>query len=156
MSDYTRTTRECSNLAGLTPMLAAAIQKYVEKYGPENLEQSILICCETASTKKKKGLFSGKAEVILTGILVMPRWLIWASGKEGETPGVLAARLSEVRVQDYEKSDFHKMLPDCGLNIDNLNTGTLERGSSFIGLGEEPAAQKFRAVLREALQKAIV
>jgi len=47
------------------------------------------------------------------------------------------------------------MIPDYGLNIDNLSTGTTERGSSFIGLGEEPAAQNFRSVLREALQKAI-
>jgi len=153
MGDYTRTTRECT-LETLNPGLAIAVRSYAEKHELPDLLQTILICCETASTKKKKGLFGGKTELILTGMLVTPRWLIWATARENEPPGVIASRLSEIRVQDYEKSDFYKMIPDSGLNIDNLATGTSEHGSTFLGLGGEPAAEKFRSTLREAQQKA--
>jgi hypothetical protein len=99
-------------------------------------------------------LFGGKPEVILTGAIVTSMWLIWAAGKENEPLGVVAARLRDIQVQDYEKSDFYKLIPDNGLNIKGLPALEGERGSSFIGLGSEPAAQKFREMLRETLQKA--
>jgi hypothetical protein len=152
MGDYVRATRECA-LDGLRPELAAAIRKYAEKHDLGNLEADILICCETTSTKKKRGLFGGKPEVILTGMLVTSKWLIWAAGKENESPGVLAAKLRDIQAQDYEKSDFYKLIPDTGLNIDGLRVAA-GSGSAFIGLGPEPAGQKFREVLIEALQKA--
>lgn len=153
MGDYLRTTRECT-LNSLRPELAAAIRKYVEKHELGDLEPMVLICCETISTKKKKGLFGGKPEVILTGMIATPEWLVWATGRENEQPGVIAAKLHDIQVQDYEKSDFYKLIPDTGLNIDGIPASDGERGSVFIGLGSEPAAQKFREVLREALKKA--
>src|SRR6266487_5923718 len=103
MGDYLRATRECT-LGSLNPILAATIRAHIERYELGDVDASALICCETTSTKQKKGLFGGKAEVILTGMILTPQWLIWASGKENEAPGVLSARLRDVRVQDYEKS----------------------------------------------------
>jgi hypothetical protein len=112
------------------------------------------MCCETISTGQKKGLLRRKTEeVILTGVMITPQWLIWASGKENEAPGVLSARLHDIQVQDYEKSDMYKMIQDTGLNVSGLPTKD-GLGSAFIGLGPEPAAQRFRAVLKDAPAKA--
>jgi hypothetical protein len=152
MGDYLRTTRECV-LDSLHPLLAAAIRGYIEKYELGDIEAHVLMCCETTSTKKKKGMLRRKAEVTLAGIIFTPQWLIWAAGKENEAPGVLSARLHDIRVQDYEKSDMYKLIPDTGLNILGLRTGD-GPGSIFFGLGPEPAAQKFRAMLKDALDKA--
>lgn len=152
MGDYLRTTRECP-FEDLQPPLVSAIRGHIDRHELGDIEGTALICCETTSTKKKKGLFGGKKEVIVTGVVVTPQWLIWASGKEGEVPGVLSARLQDIRVQDYEKSDLYRMMQDTGLNVLGLRTGAGDLGSVFIGLGPEPAGQKFRAVLREAIAK---
>ncbi len=151
MGDYTRVTRECT-LAGLRPEWTAAIRKYIEKHELGDLEADILICCETTSTKKKKGFFGGNPEVILTGMLVTSKWLVWATGMENESIGVLAAKLRDIQAQDYEKSDFYRLMPDTGLNINGLLVAE-GSGSAFIGLGPEAAGQKFCAVLRDALEK---
>jgi len=152
MSDYLRSTSECA-FEDLQPALVTAIRGHIDRFELGDIEGSALMCCETTSTKKKKGLFGGKTEVIRTGVVVTPRWLIWASGKEGEVPGVLSARLQNIQVQDYEKTELYKMMQDTGLNVLGLRTGTNNQGSVFIGLGPEPVSQKFRAVLREAIAK---
>jgi hypothetical protein len=149
MGDYLRTTRECT-LDDLQPLLVAAIRGHIEKYELGDVEESALMCCETTSTKKKKGLFGGKAEVILTGVVITPQWLIWAGGKENEKAGVLSARLQNLRVEDYEKTNMYKMIPDTGLSVFGFQTAN-DLGSVFIGLGSEPAAQKFRDMLKEAI-----
>lgn len=153
MGDYLRTTRECE-FDDLQPLLVTAIRGHIDRYELGDIEGSALMCCETTSTKKKKGLFGGKTEVILTGVVITPQWLIWASGKEGEAPGVLSARLDDIRVQDYEESEMYKMMQDTGLNVLGLRTGASDLGSVFIGLGPEPAAQRFRAMLKEAIATA--
>jgi hypothetical protein len=152
MGDYVRTTRECS-LDGLNPILSASIRNHIEKYELAGVATSVLICCETTSTSKKKGFFGGKAAVFLTGILLTPQWLIWASGQEGKAIGVHSARLRDIQVQDYEKSSMNKLVQDTGVNISGLRTDAVDLGSVFIGLGPEPAAQKFRTMLREAISR---
>jgi hypothetical protein len=153
MGEYLRTTRE-STFNDLNPALVAAIRAYTEKYELGDMETSALICCETTSTKQKKGLFGGKAETILTGVILTPQWLIWAAGKEKEPPSVLSARLRDIQVQDYEKSEMYKLMQDTGLNISGLRTDAVDLGSTFIGLGPEPAAHKLRTLLKEALATA--
>ena len=153
MGDYLRSTRECA-FGSLNPSLTAAMRAYMQKHGLIDLEASALICCETTSTKQKKGLFGSKTEVSMAGILLTPQWLIWATGKQNEVPGVLSARLREIQVQDYEKSDQYQLIQDSGLDISGLRTGTVDLGSAFIGLGPEPAAQKFRSMLKETQAKA--
>ena len=153
MRDYLRSTRECT-FDSLNSTLVAAIRAHIEKHELGDIAASALMCCETTSTKQKKGLFGGKAEVILTGILLTPQRLIWAAGRENEAPGVLSARLSDIHVQDYEKSDMFKLIQDTGINISGLRMDAVDPGSAFIGLGPEPAAEKFRAMLKEALAKA--
>jgi hypothetical protein len=153
MGDYLRTTRE-STLNNLNPAVLATIRTHIEKYELGDIDTSTIICCETTSTKQKKGLFGGKAEIILTGVILTSQWLIWATGKEHESPSVLSARLRDIQVQDYEKSEMYKLMQDTGLNISGLRTDAVDLGSTFIGLGSEPAAQKFRTLLKETLAKA--
>ncbi|MCA9987437.1 MAG: hypothetical protein KDE59_24180 [Anaerolineales bacterium] len=150
MGDYVRTTRECT-LSDMQPALAAAIRDHLAKYNLEELENAVLYGCETTSTARKKGLFRRQPEVIQTAVLLTPGWLLLATGKVGEEPGVLSARLAALRVQDYEQSSMYNLIADTGVNIFGLTTGTSEPGSLFIGLGPEPAAQKLRQLLKEAL-----
>ncbi len=133
----------------MNPLLATAIQRHIETYQLGDIVGTALVGIETASTKKKKGFLSGKAEVILTGAVLTPQWLIWAAGKEGEAPAVMSAKLSNIQIQDYEKSEMHKLIEDSGLNIMGLRTDSPTPGSAFIGLGPELAAQKFRRLLKE-------
>jgi hypothetical protein len=153
MGDYLRTTRE-STLNNLNPVLVATIRAHIEKYELGDIDSSALICCETTSTKQKKGLFGGKAEIVLTDVILTPQWLIWAMRKDNESPSVLSARLRDIQVQDYEKSEMYKLMQDTGLNISGLRTDAVDLGSTFIGLGSEPAAQRFRTILKETLAKA--
>lgn len=135
------------------PELASAIRIHIEKYALEVGELSALTCFETISTRQKKGLLRRKTEVVLTGILLTPQWLIWAAGKEHERLGTQSMRLSDIQVEDYEKSTMYNLVPDSGINILNLPTAN-GLGTAFIGLGPEPASQKFRDALREAMNKA--
>jgi hypothetical protein len=153
MGDYLRVTKECTP-DSLHPALAGAIRDHIEKHEPEDIFSSVLFCCETTSTRKKKRLLAGKPVVILTGILLTPQWLIWAAGKENETPGVISARLRDIQIQDYEKSELYKLIQDTGLSISGLRMDAVVLGSAFIGLGTEPAAQTFREKLKDAIAKA--
>jgi len=152
MSDYVRTTRECS-LDELSPELAKAIRAQVAAYQLDTNESAALICIESTATKKKKGLFGG-GEIVHTGVLLTPKWLIWAAGKNNEKPAVISARLRDIQAQDYEKSAMYNIMPDDGINITGRYTDVTQQGMSFIGLGPEPAGPKFRQALHEAIEKA--
>ena len=153
MGEYQRTTHECS-LGSMHPGLAASIRAHIQKFELGDIEVSALMCCETVSTRQKKGLFGSKDEVVLTGVLLTPEWLVWATGKENDPPDVLSARLRDIHVQDYETSDMYKMIADSGLNIRGLRTSATRLGVTFIGLGPEAAADKFRELLKDAIEKA--
>ena len=101
MSDYIRDTRQCT-LETMKPTLANAIRAHIEKYDLHDVPGNILACCETISTKKKKGLFAGKPEDIFTGVVLTPKWLVWAAGRENETPGVLSAKLRDIQTRRQE------------------------------------------------------
>lgn len=152
MGDYIRTTRQCT-MADMLPALTAAIRTHIEKHGLGNVEAGVLMCCETVSSKQKKGFWGGKAEKILTGVLLASQYVIVATGKENEAIGVISARLRDIRVQDYEQSELNKLIPDTGLILSGLRTDSVDLGSSFIGLGPEPAAQAFRVSIKDALTR---
>ncbi len=135
----------------MKPTLAAAIRTYSEKNG---LVLSVaFIFYETVSTKQKKGLSGGKAEIVLTGLVLTPQLSIIATEKNHESPAILSTKLGDIRVQDYEKSEMYKLMPDSGIELSGLRTDLIDRGSLFIGLGPEPAAQNFRAALKDAVTK---
>ena len=152
MADYQRSTRECT-IDGMRPELSAALRAYAARRGLEDEIDSALTCCETVSSQEKRRLFRRTEEVSLQAVVLTPRWLIWAAGKEGEPPGVFGTRLREIRVEDYEKSSMYQLQEDRGVNIFGLKTGD-GIGSAFIGLGPEPAARRFRDKLKEAVANA--
>ncbi len=157
MGDYQRTTRECA-VAALRPELARAIREHAQKHDLGDVEADVLLCCETTSERKKPGwlgkLMGDSDKVLYTGVVVTPRWLIWATSSAKGGPAVLSARLRDIEVKDYEVTPAYKLVEDTGLEVFGLMTGAAERASTFIGLGREPAAHKVRSVLREAVQRA--
>ena len=47
---------------------------------------------------------------------------------------------------------MYEIIQDNGVNVDGFRTGQeSSTGSVFIGLGMEPAAEKFRGMLKEAI-----
>lgn len=78
--------------------------------------------------------------------------LIWAAGAEGNELVVLAARLRDIHVQDYESTEMYRLVNDSGVNISGPLSDSVQPATSFIGLGSEPAAIKFRKLLRSAIE----
>lgn len=150
MGDYTRTTRECT-LDSMRPDIASAMRAHVEKYNLGDILSKPVLCIETTSIKAKKGLF-GKAETIHTGAVLTSGWLVWASGADSTSIGVLSARLGQVTVQDYARSSFAQLVPDTGLNVNGLYTDASEPASAFIGLEENAAGRKFKEAVIAAVQ----
>ena len=64
----------------LHPELVKAIQEHIERYELEGIFDNILICCETISTKEQKKLFGKKTDIEIGGVILTPKWLIWAGG----------------------------------------------------------------------------
>ena len=152
MNTPTRTTHECS-LDSLRPDMVAAVRKHMELYKMGDIESGILICCETTSTEKKRGLFSSGLETTITGTLLTPEWLIVAVKKGNEEPSVISGHLRNLQVHNFEDSAMFKVNPDAGLNITGRYSDVTKQGMVFIGLGPEPAAQKFRQAVGEAIQQ---
>jgi len=152
MSAYTRSTHECT-FTDLGPELVTAIRKHIEKYRLEDIESSLLICCKTTSTTKKMGLFTNGSETIITGMIVTKQLLIWTNGKKRDKPIVRSALLRNINAQDFENTAMYRVNPDSGMNITGRFTDVTKQGQSFIGLGSDPAGEKFRQVLQHAIQK---
>ncbi len=149
MENFVRTTRE-GNLDTLDPTQVAMIRAYIEKHKLGDIESSALMCCETIATRQK---LDGKEERILTIVILTPQWLIWANRILNEAPRVLFIRLDDIQVEDYEKTIGYHVIPATGLRIWWPNTDSIDYNSVLIGLGSEPAAQKFRTLLKETLAK---
>ena len=153
MSVYTRSTRECT-FGDMRPELAVAIRKHIDTYKLGEIESSILICCETTSTCQKTGLFANGDETTISGMFVTKQSLVWTNGNGKGKPVVTSAMLRNIAAHDFENTDMYKVKPDSGMNITGRYTGGTKQGQSFIGLGSDPAGEKFRQVLQHAIQKA--
>ena len=152
MSDWKRLTKEVQ-LDGLMPEMVAEIRKHVELYNLGPILIDALMCVQTDSEKVKKGLF-GSAEVVHQGVLVTPRWIIWAVHGTKMGTAVLSAQLSDVVVKDYAQTQFAKMVPDSGIEVSGHFTDASENSSAFIGLEENAAGKKFKETVIQAAQEA--
>jgi len=152
MSEWKRTTREIS-FDQLPADLKTQIQKHIELYNLGDILSDALICIQTDSEKAKKGLF-GSAEVVHQGVVLTPRWLLWAVSGTKTPPAALSALLKDVVVQDYAKTQFAKMIPDTGIEVTGKLTDVAENGSAFIGLEENAVGKKFTQMVIEAVQDA--
>jgi hypothetical protein len=154
MSDYNRTTRECS-VSQLHPELRQAIRSYFQEHELGNLEAETLMCCETISEKKKIGrlvsLLKGSEETTIhTGMLLTSQWLIWV--RKGDQSGVVlnAANLKEIQVRDYASI----FAPDTGMEILGYIGDSKQQARGYVGMGTELAAQKFCEEVKKAISDA--
>ena len=154
MPDWKRVTKEVP-FEALPSEIVSAINAHVEQYNLGPILSDALMCIQTDSEKAKKGLFGG-AETMRAGVVVTPRWLVWAiSGtKRNIGAAVLSAQLINITVQDYAQTPFVKMVPDAGIQVSGMFTDVSENAGAFIGLDEGPAGKKFRDVVIKAAQDA--
>jgi hypothetical protein len=142
MNTSPRKTRACT-FDALDAQLKAAIRAHGTKFGLEDVEFDILMCCETISAHHKKG-FLGGIQTTLSAVYVTPKWLVWADSSGPNDVVVGAAQLSEIHVRDDQATGQ-------GLNISGRFTEGDGTGITFIMLEAESDGQKFRHVLHKAL-----
>jgi hypothetical protein len=151
MSDYNRTTRECP-VNQLPPELLRAVQSYFQEHQLGDLEADTLMCCETISTKKNFGrlasLLKGVEDTTIhTGMLFTSQWLIWV--RRGDQSGTVltAANLKEIQVKSYVSI----LAKDSGLEIFGYIVDSKSQVRGYVGMGAEPAAQKFCEEVKKAV-----
>jgi hypothetical protein len=153
MSDYTRSTRECT-FDQLRPDLRRAILEFARMGEIGSLPDSILGCCETKSEKKAGGFFSGWFEsgadhIIYTGALFTAEWLVWARSGDLSGTHVTAARLADIQVKPFASL----LVRDNGLEVFGYVGDSKSRIRGYIGMGPEPAAQAFCQAAQQAAEK---
>jgi hypothetical protein len=156
MGDFNRTTREVP-LSSINPEAYTAIREHLETYNLGPILDDYQICIETTSEKKKKGLFSlpGPKRIIET-IILTPTWLVLAVKFNEPGAGVLSVKLVDMTATDWAQTPGYQFVQDTGIEISGAFTGQVgmhgsQRLTKFVGLGEEPAAHKFRALLDQAV-----
>jgi hypothetical protein len=152
MSDWNRVTREVQ-FEDLMPEMVDEIKKHIELYNLGSILSDVLICIQTDSEKAKKGLF-GSAEVVHQGVVLTPRWILWAVNGTKTDTAVLSAQLRDVVILDYAQTQFAKMVPDTGIQVNGKFTDVSENGSAFIGLDEGIAGRKFKETVIKVTQDA--
>lgn len=153
MSEYNRTTRECP-ANQLHPEVFSALKTYFHEKNLGDLETESVLCCETISTKKNSvGLFSilspSVDTTIRTGIILTSEWLVWA--RIGDNSGTLlsSANLNVIVVNTYKSMFVH----DTGLEIIGYIGDSKLVVKGYVGMGAEPAAQKFCDEVKQAIIK---
>lgn len=143
MSNYNRTTRECS-VSQLHPELRQAIRSYFQEHDLGDPETESVMCCETISEKKDVSklvswLGGASDATVHTGMLLTSEWLIWARRGDQSGTVVNVANLKEVQGRAYQSV----ITKETGLEIYGLIGASKRLVRGFVGMGEEEAAQKF-------------
>ena len=146
----TRKTRACT-LDTLDEELKAAIRAHGAKYGLDDIESDILMCCETLSARPEKGFFGG-IKTTLSAVYITPKWLVWANSSGRSDVEAGTAQLSQIDIRDNRNTTQYAITPDQGLNITARYTDKNKTGNAFILLEADADGQKFRQVLNEALR----
>src|SRR5690606_1568539 len=115
----------------------------------------VLHCIISTSDKIKKGLFGGAGPKLLVQTAILTnRWLILADRVDQNAIYVRTMQLSDITVEDYEKSQFYKMIPDSGLNVNGMFTDASEKGTFFLPLGKDAAGEGFKEAVIKLVQEA--
>ncbi|MEN8241666.1 MAG: hypothetical protein ABFS17_07075 [Chloroflexota bacterium] len=156
MRDWNRTSEEIS-LSDLPADCQAVIEKHTEAYNLGDILDQPVMVIKIISNKLKKGLFSGKPKLVESYAALTPGWLVWTVSTDGDPPTALSAQLTEIVVEDYLESSFYALVQDNGFSITGILTGLVgtdgqQQSSMFIGLGDDPDGDKFKAAFIEAIQ----
>ena len=152
MNITNRKTRACT-LDTLDEDLKAAIRDHAVKYGLNDLESEVLMCCETLSVRQKRGFWGG-IKTTLSAVYVTRRWLVWADSTDRSDARVGASELIYVDIWDDQTATDSPITSDEGLNITGRYTDESRTGLVFIVLDSNLDGRKFRQVLAEVLSKA--
>ena len=152
MSEWKRLTKEV-RFEKLRAEMVEGINKHVEKYKLGSILADTLLCVQTDSEKIKKSLF-GNTDRVYMGVVLTPRWLVWAvtEAKTQSQTTVSSAQLNDIVVQDYDETQFAKLVPDSGIVVSGRFTDTSENVSSFIGLDKSEVGNKFKELIITAVQ----
>jgi hypothetical protein len=148
-----RKTRACA-IDALDEDLKAAIRAHGLKFGVEDIESEVLMCCETITIRQKKG-FLGGIKTTLSAAYVTPKWLVWADSTGGNDVVVGMMQLDQIDMSEYRSTTRYRISPDQGLNITGRFPDKNRTGITFIALEAKADGQKFRRVLDEALRKIV-
>lgn len=154
MGDYIRSTKEIA-FGDIPANVTKSIQTYIEKHNLGDILANPVMCIVSTSEKLKKGLFSGPGpKLLIQTAILTDRWLILADNVDQNALYIKSMQLRDITVEDYEKSQFYKMIPDTGMNVNGRFTDASEMGSIFLPLGKDAVGEKFMSTLIEAVQKA--
>lgn len=153
MSDYLRSTRECT-FEQLRPEIQRSLEAYFQAKELGEIAAETVLCCETVSEAKEPGwlakLFGEKLESpIYVATLLTASFLVWARSGPQTGVNVTVAELRFIRLKAFS-SLFN---PDTGLEVSGLVGDSKRYLTGYIGLGPEPAAEKFVEAARQAIAK---
>jgi hypothetical protein len=157
-SGWAREMRVCHSI-DLLPDLLAALRATIEQYELEGAEAQALVCFETTSRRTKKpGRMERMAGTGFTrmvqAVLVTPTRLVWAQATDDDEAFAKSELLAKLEVVDYEKLPAFPLMSDHGVEIEGTTGPRGRTGALFFGLGEGPAADRARAVLKTAVKAA--
>lgn len=153
MHATTRKTRVCT-VETLDDVLKTAIRAHRKKFGLEDMESNVLMCCETISVRQQKG-FLGGITTTLSAVYVTPKWLVWADSNGRNDVVAGAVQLKYIGICDCRSTTQNIIIPNQGLNITGRYTDKDKTGMTFIVLDSEADGQKFHRLVEKALSQAI-
>ncbi|NJN80329.1 MAG: hypothetical protein HC797_07580 [Anaerolineales bacterium] len=154
MGDYNRSTKEIS-FEQIPSDVIQAVQKYIELHNLEDILKNVSQCIVSTNDKIKKGLFGGPGpNLLVQTVILTDRWLILADRVDQNAVYIKSMQLADVVVTDYQKTQFHGVIPDSGMNITGRFTEASEPGTIFMPLGEDEAGDKFKEALITSVQEA--
>ena len=147
-SPYTRSTAEI-RFQDLHPKFIGYLRSYAELHKLGEIEQDVRSCFVT--TNRKKGLLGG-VQTDFTVVCMTGRFLFWGIISDKKETGVAAAQWSEIsEIRDWKDSSMGAVMEDQGVEILGFIYQDSKRGFWFIGLDNEPAGMKCRALLQEMI-----
>ncbi len=148
MSNYRRTTRECT-LDQLRPELAEAIRAHAQRQQWNDWEVEITTCCETTAERISANRLDAwlnrrAAPITYLALIATPRRLIWAFSND--RIGAASAQYQQMHL----KISRSKNSQDIAVEIFAHMEGTREKAGGRLMLGSNPAAEKFCEEVRNA------
>lgn len=154
---YVRESREI-RFENADEGLREALRAYIERELPgDSPLKTVKACLETRS-ERRKGFFDkllGRDTRQLGIAVITARWLFTVVTDPKSGAGLAVGhKLDGLDVLDYARSDWARLAPDTGLRLTGFGPGATERRSYFFGMGPGEAAERFRAQLDKAVEKA--
>lgn len=139
-------------MSELRPELGQAIRGYFADHELGDVESETILCCETTSHKKQMGrlqawLRGDLDATVHTALVLTPQWLLWVRSGDRSGPGLTAAQLTMIQARPYRSL----LTGDTGLEVFGYIGDSSHRLRGYIGLGTDPAAQKFCAAVQQAI-----